>query len=64
MLVLRIAGIVVLFVILGSVLAFFLTRDRKYLRIAYRTFQYAMAAALLFFVYLVLERTTSLYFRG
>jgi hypothetical protein len=58
--VLRIAGIVVVFVILVCVLLFFLTRDRKYLRIAYRVFQYAAMAALALLAYLALERATEM----
>lgn len=59
--VLRIAGIIVVFVTLASVLLFFLTRDGKYLRIAYRVFQYAALVALALLLYLALERVTEMF---
>jgi len=56
MLALRIAGILVVLIVVGSVVAYFLTRDRRYLRFAYQVFKYALVFALLVFGLLILER--------
>ena len=56
MLALRIAGILVVLIVFGSVVAYFLTRDRRYLRFAYQVFKYALIFALLVFGLLILER--------
>ena len=56
MLALRIAGILVVLVVAGSVGVYFLTRDRRYLRFAVALFQYALIFALLVFGLMILER--------
>ena len=56
MLALRIAGILVVLIVVGSVVAYFLTRDRRYLRFAYQVFKYVLVFALLVFGLLILER--------
>ena len=56
MLALRIAGILVVLIVAGSVVAYFLTRQRRYLRFAYQVFKYALVFALLVFGLLILER--------
>jgi len=56
MLALRIAGILVVLIVAGSVVAYFLTRERRYLRFAYQVFKYALIFALLVFGLLILER--------
>jgi hypothetical protein len=56
MLALRIAGILVVLIVAGSVVVYFLTRDRRYLRFAYQVFKYALVFALLVFGLLILER--------
>jgi len=56
MLALRIAGILVVLIVVGSVVTYFLTRDRRYLRFAYQVFKYALVFALLVFGLLILER--------
>jgi len=56
MLALRIVGIVVVLVTAGSLVLYLLSRDRKYLRFAYRVFTYALIFALLVLGLLALER--------
>ncbi|MGC2520294.1 MAG: hypothetical protein WA373_14445 [Burkholderiales bacterium] len=56
MLALRIAAIVVVLTTVAGVVLFLLTRDRKYLRAAFRVFKYALIFALLIFGLLILER--------
>jgi hypothetical protein len=56
LLALRIAGILVVFATAAGVGLYLLTRDRKYLRFAYRTFKYALIFALLLLGLLALER--------
>lgn len=56
MLALRIAGILVLLVTLGGLVLYLLTRDKRYLRFAFRVFKYALIFALLVFGLLILER--------
>ena len=56
MLALRIAGILVVLIVAGSVVAYFLTRERRYLRFAYQVFKYALVFALLVFGLLIAER--------
>ena len=55
MLALRIAGILVVLIVAGSVVSYLLTRDRRYLRFAFQVFKYALIFALLVFGLLVLE---------
>jgi hypothetical protein len=43
-------------IVAGSVVVYFLTRDRRYLRFAYQVFKYALVFALLVFGLLILER--------
>ena len=61
MLALRIAGILVVLIVAGSVVAYFLTRERRYLRFAYQVFKYALIFALLVFGLLILERAFMLF---
>ena len=56
MLALRIAGILVVLVTAGGAILYLLTRDKKYLRFAFRVFKYALIFALLVFGLLILER--------
>jgi len=56
MLALRIAGILVVLVTAAGVVLYLLTRDRKYLRFAFRVFKYTLIFALLVFGLLILER--------
>jgi hypothetical protein len=56
MLALRIAGILVLLVILGGLVLYLFTREKRYLRFAFRVFRYALIFALLVFGLLILER--------
>ena len=56
MLALRIAGILVLLVSGGGLVLYLLTRERKYLRFAFRVFKYTLIFALLVFGLLILER--------
>ncbi|HKW38126.1 MAG TPA: hypothetical protein VJO54_09990 [Burkholderiales bacterium] len=56
MLALRIAGILVLLVVLAGLGLYLLTRDKRYLRFALRVFRYALFFALLVFGLLALER--------
>jgi hypothetical protein len=55
LLALRIVGIAVLLTTVGGVLLYFVTRDRRYLRWAYRIFQAAVIFALFLFGLLALE---------
>lgn len=56
MLALRIAGILVLLVTVGGLVLYLFTRDKRYLRFAFRIFKYALIVALLVFGLLILER--------
>jgi hypothetical protein len=56
MLALRIAGILVVLVTAGGAVLYLLTRDKKYLRFAFRVFKYALIFALLVFGLLIVER--------
>ena len=56
MLALRIAGILVVLIVVGSVVGYVLTRDRRYLRFAFQVFKGALVFALLVFGLLILER--------
>ena len=56
MLALRIAAILVVLVTVAGVVLYLVTRDRKYLRFAFRVFKYTLIFALLVFGLLILER--------
>jgi len=56
MLALRIAGILVVLVTASGAVLYLLTRDKKYLRFAFRVFKYALVFALMVFGLLILER--------
>ena len=56
MLALRIAAILAVLATAAGIVLYLLTRDRKYLRYAFRGFKYAMIFALLVFGLLLLER--------
>jgi len=56
MLALRFAGVLVVLIVAGSVVVYFLTRDRRYLRFGFQVFKYALVFALLVFGLLILER--------
>ncbi len=56
MLLLRIVAVLVGIGIGASVFAFFFTRERRYLALAWRLFRWAIIVALVFFALLVLER--------
>lgn len=56
MLVLRLVGILVLIALAGSVGLYVLTRDQRYLRFAWRVFQFAFVFLVVFLALFVLER--------
>jgi hypothetical protein len=56
MLALRIAGVLVLLVTGSGLVLYLFTRDRQYLRFAFRVFKYALIFALLVFGLLMLQR--------
>lgn len=56
MLVLRLIGILALIAIIGSIALYIFTRNRRYLTIAWRVFQFAFVFLLIFLALYVLER--------
>ena len=56
MLVLRLIGILTLIAIVGSLALYFFTRNRRYLTVAWRVFQFAFVFLLIFLALFVLER--------
>ena len=56
MLVLRLVGILVLIAIVGSVALYLFTRNRRFLTIAWRIFQFAFIFLLVLMALYVLER--------
>lgn len=56
MLVLRLIGILALIAIIGSIALYFFTRNRRYLTVAWRVFQFAFVFLLIFMALYVLER--------
>ena len=56
MLVLRLIGILVLIAIVGSLTLYLLTRNRRYLTLAWRVFQFAFVFLLVFLALYALER--------
>ena len=56
MLVLRLIGILALIAIVGSIALYLFTRNRRYLTIAWRVFQFAFVFLLVFLALYVLER--------
>lgn len=56
MLILRLMGILVLITIVGSIGLYLFTRNRRYLTIAWRVFQFAFVFLLVFLALYVLER--------
>ena len=56
MLVLRIVALLAVIAVGVAVLAWVFTGNRKYLRVAWRVFQFALAATLLFLAILFFER--------
>ena len=56
MLILRLIGILVLIAIVGSIALYLLTRNRRYLTLAWRVFQFAFVFLLVFLALYVLER--------
>jgi hypothetical protein len=56
MVVLRLIGILVLIAIVGSIALYLFTRNRRYLTIAWRVFQFAFVFLLVFLALYVLER--------
>ena len=56
MLLLRVAAILVLIAIGASMLLYLWKRDRRYLRLAWNLFRFAVVFALVFFALLILER--------
>jgi hypothetical protein len=57
---LRIVAILVVLATLAGVVLYFFTRDRRYLRFAYRLLQVAVIFALFLFGLLILERVIAL----
>ena len=56
MLILRLLAVIVVVTVIGGVVAYLLTRNRKYLRLSWRIFRYALIVALLVFALMILER--------
>ncbi len=56
MLALRIAAILVLLTVFGAAVLYLLTRDRRYLLLAFQVFKYAVMFALFLLMLLALER--------
>ena len=56
MVVLRLIGILVLIAIVGSLTLYLLTRNRRYLTLAWRVFQFAFVFLLVFLALYALER--------
>ena len=56
MLVLRLIGILALIAIVGSIALYLFTRNRRYLTVAWRVFQFAFVFLLVFLALYVLER--------
>ena len=56
MLVLRLIGILALIAIAGSIALYLFTRNRRYLTIAWRIFQFAFVFLLVFLAFYLLER--------
>lgn len=54
--VLRLLGVLVAIAVGSGVALFFVTRDARYLRFAWRLFRYAIIVALVVFGLLILER--------
>jgi len=55
-LILRLLAVVVVLAVAGGVIAYLLTRNRKYLAFSWRVFRYSLIVALLVFALLILER--------
>jgi len=55
-LILRLIGILVLIAIVGSIALYLITRNRRYLTIAWRVFQFAFVSLLVFLALYALER--------
>jgi len=56
MVVLRLIGVLVLIAIVGSIALYLFTRNRRYLTLAWRVFQFAFVFLLVFLALYVLER--------
>ena len=56
MLVVRILAVLVALTVAGSLGFYLLTRDRRYLTLAWRVFQFALVFLLVFFLLYILER--------
>lgn len=56
MLVLRLIGLLVLLAIAGSITLYLFTRNRRYLTVAWRVFQFAFVFLVVFLVLYLLER--------
>lgn len=56
MLVLRLIGLLALLAIVGSIALYLFTRDRRFLTIAWRVFQFAVVFLVVFLLLYLLER--------
>lgn len=56
MLLIRLLIVLTAIFVAGSVLAFLLTRNQKYLDFAWRSFRYALIVGVVFFGLLIIER--------
>ena len=56
MLILRLIGILVLIAIVGSLALYLFTRNRRYLTVAWRVFQFALVFLVVFLALYLLER--------
>ncbi|MBW7901663.1 MAG: hypothetical protein H3C26_09310 [Rhodocyclaceae bacterium] len=56
MLILRLLAVVVVIAVIGGIVAYLFSGDRKFVQFSWRVFRYALFVALLIFALLVLER--------
>ncbi|MCK6407438.1 MAG: hypothetical protein L6Q60_15680 [Rhodocyclaceae bacterium] len=56
MFILRLLAVIVVITVAGGVVAYLMTRERKYLDFSWRVFRYSLIVALLVFALLILER--------
>lgn len=56
MLILRLLAVIVVIAVIGGIVAYLFSGDRKFVQFSWRVFRYALFVALLIFALLVLER--------
>lgn len=62
MLILRLLAVITVFAVVGGIVAYLFSGDRRFMHFAWRIFRYALFVALLIFGLLVLERVAVLPF--